>query len=160
MEIRVRNAQLTDIDGIYQAHISSIKKLGARFYTDQEVDIWLSFISPEKYRPIFGIDQFFVVTAEIGEKIVGWGLLTVADGEIRALYVDADYAGKGVGTVLYQSLENEAIKRGNMHLTLNSTLSAVGFYEKMGFTRLGADRFYFTDNFSLQIEKMEKSLAE
>ncbi len=62
-------------------------------------------------------------------------------GEIKIIYVDNDYRGKGVGSFLLNSLENELKTRSYDEILVRSAErykdTAYGFYEKMGYERVG-----------------------
>ncbi len=71
------------------------------------------------------------VCLEDGE-IRGTG--TLRGDEIMAVFIDPDYQGKGIGIKLMKILENEAVKKGLNRVWLVAVLSAVSFYEKMGYS--------------------------
>ena len=60
-----------------------------------------------------------------------------AMGEVRAVYVHPDHARHGVGSALLAELEGYARGRGLDRLSLQSSLNAVGFYERAGYERVG-----------------------
>jgi GNAT superfamily N-acetyltransferase len=62
-------------------------------------------------------------------------------GELKILYVAGEHQGKGVGRKIVDFLENEARKEGYKELFARSAAvyrgSAYGFYEKMGYEKVG-----------------------
>ena len=68
-----------------------------------------------------------------------------ADGGVRAVYVDPDHAGEGVGTALLRRLEIEARDEGLESLGLLASINARGFYEYHGYEPLGERTFDFGD---------------
>ena len=62
-------------------------------------------------------------------------------GEIKILYIDNSYQGKGIGKQLVNFLENEARNQGYTELFVRSAErykdTGHGFYEKMGYKSLG-----------------------
>ena len=69
------------------------------------------------------------------------------------LYVNGSYRGQGIGEKVLRAVEAEAMARGCDHLWLDTfSFQAPGFYEKMGYTRIGQlpdyphghQRFFYT----------------
>jgi ribosomal protein S18 acetylase RimI-like enzyme len=66
--------------------------------------------------------------------------------EIVRFYVDGNYQGRGVGAALMQQSVEETSRRGADSVWLqvwSEAPWAIGFYERMGFTVVGAAKFYF-----------------
>lgn len=57
--------------------------------------------------------------------------------KLRQMAVKAGYEGQGVGRRILISLEDVLATRGVMKLSLHARISAVGFYEKLGYARSG-----------------------
>jgi ribosomal protein S18 acetylase RimI-like enzyme len=53
--------------------------------------------------------------------------------------VIAGLQGKGIGKVLIQFAENIARDRGFKKIMMHARKSAIGFYEKMGYTIVGTE---------------------
>ena len=56
-----------------------------------------------------------------------------AEAKIRQMAVKAEYRGKGYGRIMLQSLEDQLAQMGITHLFMHARLSAVGFYQKLGY---------------------------
>lgn len=90
-------------------------------------------------------------------RMVGILLLTpVAEKTIkmRQVAVAPEYQGKGVGAVLVRASEEEARKRGFEKMVLNARETAVSFYLRLGYDKVG-DRF---EEVTIPHFKMEKTL--
>ena len=61
-----------------------------------------------------------------------------ADGHIGRIAVLKMWRGHGIGSALVQFLASEAKRKGLDRVYLNAQISAVGFYEKLGFQRTGS----------------------
>jgi putative acetyltransferase len=85
------------------------------------------------------LSGMFCIVAEARAQIVGMGAL---DGhEVARLYVSPDHRGQGIARHIVRSLEEEAQSRDVLHLELDSSMNAVGFYERMGYHRLHRKRW-------------------
>ena len=57
------------------------------------------------------------------------------DGHLDFAYVTPDFGGRGVARALYARIENTAREQGLITLTTQSSLSALPFFERQGWTR-------------------------
>jgi predicted GNAT family N-acyltransferase len=56
---------------------------------------------------------------------------------LRQMAVLNDLQGKGIGKALMLFAENLARDRGYKKITMHARKNAIGFYEKMGYVRIG-----------------------
>jgi len=75
------------------------------------------------------------IIIEEESKILGTGSIS-PQGQIRDVFVDPKYHKKGYGKKLMIQLENKAIQNENKNLFLYSAVSAVDFYEKLGYIKV------------------------
>ncbi|NLW70698.1 MAG: GNAT family N-acetyltransferase [Eubacteriaceae bacterium] len=67
-----------------------------------------------------------------------------ATAELKELYTDSFFAGRGVGSALMRNFLEEARQRGIRTITLwvlKENAKAIAFYEKFGFSPKGTERF-------------------
>ena len=77
-----------------------------------------------------------------GEKLVGVLILTALSGgevKMRQVGVEESWRGKNVGAKLAMHAEDFARRLGYNTVVLNSRKSVVGFYEKLGYEKLGGE---------------------
>jgi predicted GNAT family N-acyltransferase len=58
---------------------------------------------------------------------------------LRQMAVMNDLQGKGIGRALMQFAENLARDRGYKKITMHARRNALGFYEKMGYRKIGKE---------------------
>ena len=58
---------------------------------------------------------------------------------LRQMAVMNDLQGKGIGRALMQFAENLARDRGYKRITMHARKNAAGFYEKMGYRKIGKE---------------------
>ncbi|HVF81049.1 MAG TPA: GNAT family N-acetyltransferase [Flavisolibacter sp.] len=58
---------------------------------------------------------------------------------LRQMAVVNDVQGKGIGRALMQFAENLARDRGYKRITMHARKNAVGFYEKLGYKKIGEE---------------------
>lgn len=81
-----------------------------------------------------------LISAYEDDQLLGCCMLTQVAPDtvrLRQMAVKSGLQGKGIGRVLMQFAENIARDRGNKKLTMHARKSAVGFYEKLGYTITG-----------------------
>jgi GNAT superfamily N-acetyltransferase len=64
------------------------------------------------------------------------GTASLENNNVFSVFVDPTYHGKGMGQRLMKYVERAAKKRGIDRLRLNSSLTALGFYEKLGYKKI------------------------
>ena len=112
---------------------------GTRKYTDKNV---LDIISGENSPVYVGVIDKEVMAYAFCEIKVSEGTQNLKP--LKTLYiddlcVDEKYRGKGLGTVMYNYVKEQAKEQGCYHLTLNVwhlNQSAVKFYQKLGMSPL------------------------
>lgn len=98
---------------------------------------------PSQYSPPGGC----LLVAEYNNKIVGCvGLRDQRNGicEMKRMYVQPDYRGKGLGKALAEAVINEARSMGYTHMrldTIHSMESAISLYISLGFRDIAPYRF-------------------
>jgi predicted GNAT family N-acyltransferase len=81
-------------------------------------------------------DQCFHIMAVDNQKLVAVGRLqvnTADEAQIRYMAVEKNYEGNGIGRMIVEALEQEAINRKVNTLMLDAREPAVGFYQKLGY---------------------------
>lgn len=76
-----------------------------------------------------------------GDTVVGTARLRIVHGDGKAERVAVRVAGRraGVGRALMRAMETEASRLGAERMRLNAQLSAIPFYEALGYTAHGPE---------------------
>lgn len=67
------------------------------------------------------------------------GVLGLEAAEVYTFFVAPDRQGHGMGRTFLHFAEDLARKRGIKELRVSASLTAVGFYERLGYRRMGAE---------------------
>jgi ribosomal protein S18 acetylase RimI-like enzyme len=70
--------------------------------------------------------------------------LSRTEAKIRQMAVSPRHQGRGLGRRLMEEVEKAIRERGFRGLELNARTSAAGFYEKLGYTVVGAEFLHVT----------------
>lgn len=110
----------------------SVHGIARRHYTPLQLDAW----APQ----IFDADAWISrikknnpFVAEVGGRTVGFADLQ-EDGLIDQFFVEANYAGMGVGGALMNQIHLNARERGILELHAQVSLTAQPFFERYGFS--------------------------
>ena len=135
-----------------QSDLEQIKTILCQWTEPAEVEKYLlRFTNEINGQTEYGMQFWIAEDNGVVMGVVGLSdpmpnLLTFAQtknpGEIKILYVDGQSQGKGIGKELINFIQMEAAKKRYSELLVRSAqkykLTAYGFYEKLGYTNLGA----------------------
>lgn len=99
-----------------------------------KIDSLVRFYNEDYIRDIMDVTSAYV--AEENDDIVGvisigsWGMEA---SEVKALFVCPKCHGKGIGTALMDAIKKDEYFLKSKKLMVSSSITAKGFYEKMGF---------------------------
>lgn len=128
-KVAIRPALRDDADSIHELHTRSVTALCADVYSTEIIHTWLKDRTPEGYHRAIDRGCMFVALAD--DAVVGFA--NVIPGEILALFVDAPFAGQGVGAQLLEYALSVARRNHRGSIKVVSTLNAVPFYTRHGF---------------------------
>ena len=130
----VRPAREEDARALLEVHRDAVHRLAAADYPAAVTAEWSPPVDPARVAAFLrNPDGEVRLAAELEGRIVGFGALVPAEAELRACYVAARAARRGVGRALVGAIEAIARAEGLQRLTLDSSLTAVGFYRRLGY---------------------------
>jgi GNAT superfamily N-acetyltransferase len=177
MEYRLRKATLADQPGLASLIARSARALSTGDYRPEQVEAAL--------QGAFGVDTqlihdgtYFVIEAE-GEfaGCGGWSYRRTLFGsdqgkerdaaelnpavdaaKIRAFFIDPAHARKGLGSMLLERCESEALARGFSHAEMMATLPGQRLYAARGYAPTGELRYEVTPGVHIEFVPMRKAL--
>lgn len=136
-QFQIRLATSDDIYDIAEVYADSIRELCKNDYEPEIIAHWEVSTTPESR--LTAIENGALWVAEINGSIAGY--LVSVPGELIALFVAPSYSGLGIGKALGQ-LGIEVSKQDNSRkVILESTITAVPFYKKLGFVEVSRGVF-------------------
>ncbi|PSO51029.1 MAG: hypothetical protein BRC40_04740 [Cyanobacteria bacterium QH_8_48_120] len=154
-EVSVRKAQPDDAEQMHDVHVWSVKMLCTGDYTPEQIETWVGKLNPEKRRQRMRETEAIIFVAEKEEKIVGFSSLS--EKKVRAVYVHPGYTRQGVGTILLDAVEREAMAHHIQKLELQASVTAVSFYQARGY-KLVERSHYMLSGVEIPCAYLEKSL--
>ena len=134
----VRRAEHRDAAGIIRAHVRSIREICRSDYSEEQVQLWSGRDFKESVWHMT-IDQELVWVVADGADVYGFGHLSIQDSQVavlEGLYLAPEATGQGLGAEIVRAMYSELARQSVMLVTLQSTLTAVGFYQRMGFRKV------------------------
>lgn len=138
----VRRAAVQDSEAAHQAHMKSIQEICSKDHSPQEIKAWGHRPYREDQR-VGSIKNDMVWVVEDQGSIEGFGHLKIYEkhgvkqGHVFGLYFTPKVAGKGLGKAIVELMFEEVKKANAKFVTLESTITSLGFYRKMGFAESG-----------------------
>jgi len=131
MDIQIRLAKSEDSEEILELQANSLRILSSQDYNQRQIE---SLIRSQKSGRF--INEIIFV-AECSKRLVGFASLLVDAPSINAMFVHPDFVRQGIGTKLITAIESAAIEKKYKELYVNSSLSAVKFYQANGYEVIG-----------------------
>jgi putative acetyltransferase len=132
----IRRATVDDAEAICDLHVSSIRELCAADYTPQQIEAWAGRKRPEPYAEAMtdARETMFVAVENHGrDRLVGF--VAFKESELYGLYIAPQHIRRGAGTALLGAAEAAMRLGGVTQVKLRSTLTAVTFYLRRGYSR-------------------------
>ncbi|MGH8180876.1 MAG: GNAT family N-acetyltransferase [Steroidobacteraceae bacterium] len=159
--ITIRMASRKDASGILEAHYSAVHETAAKDYSAEICGEWSAPVTPERIRRY--LEESFpsetAVVAEVGGVIAGFGAIVERGNELRAVYVAARFAGRGIGSALLKELERLAKERGCTELHMDSSVTAAAFYQRNGYQVLEHAEHSLKSGHRMACVRMRKSIG-
>jgi GNAT superfamily N-acetyltransferase len=131
--IEIRPATIDDAEAICRVAIRALRETNARDYEPDVIARLVAGFSPERIATFIARRPFYV--ALVHGMIVGTANL---DGTAaRAVFVDPKHQGLGIGAGLMAVIEDLARASAVTVLHVQSSITAEGFYKKLGYAAVG-----------------------
>lgn len=130
----IREASANDADAACAVLRRSITELCQLDYegVSGRLDQWLANKTPEQVRGWLAQEGFTLLLAQQDSAIAGVSGMT-DQGMILLNYVSPDWRFRGVSTALLVFMEERALKAGNHETQLESSKTALSFYQSRGY---------------------------
>ena len=123
--------QSPDLDGILELFYDTVHNINIRDYSQEQINVWApETVDRDRWDRNFTTRIAYV--AKINHTIVGFGDAT-KEGSIEHLYTHKDYQGKGIASVILQTLEDALKNMGVTHTVTEASITAKPFFEKRGY---------------------------
>jgi putative acetyltransferase len=131
--VPIRPFRVADAAALAALFHASVRQAGLRDYTPEQVSAWSPAApDPGGYIRRSMEDRVFLVAVDAADEPMAYGDLE-PDGHIDHLYCRPDRIGIGIGSALYDALENAAVDCGMQRLFVEASEAARRLFERKGF---------------------------
>ncbi|MHA1293849.1 MAG: GNAT family N-acetyltransferase [Promethearchaeota archaeon] len=106
-------------------------KVNSKDYSEKVINNLYNFFRPQTLIDFSKKQNIFV--ALCNDKIIG--IVRLDKNVIYTVFVDPDYHSQGIGSKLVKTVEDLAKKRKYLNVKLGASITAVKFYEKLGYKK-------------------------
>jgi len=130
--ITIRPAEISDADAISRVIKSALRISNAQDYPASVIDRLVKYFDPEDIKG-------FIQHREVFVALNGFGVVGTASldrNTVRSVFIAPDMQRLGIGRRLMARVEHSARSAAVPRLIVPSSITAVSFYEKLGFHRV------------------------
>src|SRR6266566_4090146 len=109
-ELLCRSYKFTDFETILSLFYDTVHAINIKDYSQEQIDMWAPFVL-DKVKWAKSLSEHFTYVVEIDGKIVGFCDMT-HKGILEHLYVDKDFQGHGIASLLLKTVEQKACELG------------------------------------------------
>ena len=154
----IRTAVISDIPELKTLYKTTVLTINREDYSAEEVEDWASCGDNDAHWNELLIEQHCIVAENKKNEIVGFTSIN-DEGYMHMMFVHKDFQGQGIATLLYQTLEEYAIKKDAKQITSEVSITAKLFFEKQGFV-VNEEQKRKANKLQLVNYKMSKQLQQ
>uniref|UniRef100_A0A832H4Y8 GNAT family N-acetyltransferase n=1 Tax=Oscillatoriales cyanobacterium SpSt-402 TaxID=2282168 RepID=A0A832H4Y8_9CYAN len=130
--MKIRSFEKQDGEAVARLFYETIREINIRDYSSAQVQAWAPDDILLKDWAERSTSRFIYVADDDG-VIAGFGELKPS-GYIDCFYCHKNYQRCGVGRQIYEVIEAKALDLGLNHLTVEASITAKPFFQRMGFS--------------------------
>lgn len=127
--LAIRTATSDDVPALSALMQRTVRLSNAPDYGVETAELIAAGYTPDKIARRLAERDVFV--CQMDDRLVG--TISFAEGKLRSLFIEPSAQRLGVGARLVAHLEAHARAAGVVELTLSSSLTGRGFYERLGY---------------------------
>lgn len=125
----------------------------SRFYPQCEIENVVKSLDADGVKKRASWTNFYVVienSSIVGCGAIGeyWGSKT--ESSLFSIFVDPKYQGKGIGSKIIETLEQDELFTRAKRVEIPASMSAIPFYRKMGYEHKNGQLIYSEGHFALE----------
>ena len=147
MNYMIRRAVMGDAAGISRVIIAALRQTNAADYDAATIARVEQSFSEARIADLLEKRLIFVA-ADLDEVVA---TASLEDDVVRSVFVAPEYQRSGIGEQLMLAVENQALMRGSQRLRVPSSITAQGFYKRLGYSKVRDE--YHGDERTILMEK-------
>lgn len=124
----IRKYQESDFNEIARLFYDTVHTINRKDYSEEQLNVWADG-QPDRNKWNSSLLEHLCIVAVIDGQIAGFGDIDKS-GYLDRLYVHKDFQGMKVGTVICDSLEQQA---QGLTISVHASITALPFFMKRGY---------------------------
>ena len=153
--VRVRHWRRGDVEQIADLYYQTVHRINSRDYGPRQIEAWAPRVEPRSWW-LRRFKRRTVFVAEAAGRVVGFAELYPAGKEVDCFYVHHGWQTRGVGRALLERLQRAALRRRWGELAADVSVTARGFFERMGFRVLRVQKKWHRGRVLLQYRMVKR----
>lgn len=149
-------ADYAEMDSVFRA---SAKAFCSASYGSATISEWAGQAWPDRFKLGKEKGDAQYVFARDG-RIVCFACVNLASEKLVSLFVHPDFSGQTIGQTMLEYAVGMAATAGIKVLKLDSSLNAVNFYKRHGFSEVGYSKYTTQSGLQLDSVQMELTLGQ
>ncbi|WUH99351.1 GNAT family N-acetyltransferase [Spirillospora sp. NBC_00431] len=145
MTVNIRMFQPEDAPRLSAIVQRCLREVNSRDYPNHIIDKMCAHFTAERFVELSGSRRIYV--AEEGRVV---GTVSRDGNKVYTMFIDPDLAGRGIGRQLMQHIEAQAAHDGYDFMETGASITAHGFYLKLGYTDVRESETEFGLNYILR----------
>lgn len=133
--VKIRAFEPDDASAVSAVIRRTMRVSNSGDYPLDRLQLLIDYFSPEKVLQLS--EERHCLVAETGGRVIG--TIAIDETELCTFFVRPDCQGQGIGTRLLSAIETIAVAKGLEQLNMHASLTAVPFYERLGYRKTGDD---------------------
>ena len=144
--MQIRAATHEDVPALSRLIERSIRQLNAKEHSAESMELVCALFTEERLHLDLQRRDMFILKNH--EQPIG--TISHGGGKLHSLFVEPEQARRGYGSQLVCHIEDFARSRNLQKLSLNASLTAIPFYEKLGYIKLNEFRVDFGSMWAME----------
>lgn len=126
----IRKAKIDDASTMKELHDRAVMELCRHDYSNEELKGWVNKSALEKY--LWRLETQRIFIADLDGKMLGFVRWYPKTAELCSICVEPEFARQGIASKLMEFAYKDAEEHDISELWLDASLTAVPFYETLG----------------------------
>ena len=135
MNLNIREATKADARSMAALRAASIRALCEPDHHGDEAAIKRWVGADDKFEQLLARDDLTLIAVELDDQLAGLGAMS--GDRVTLNYVHPDFRFRGVSKAIMQTLESRMVAHGVLRGVLDSSVTALRFYQAIGWKKDG-----------------------
>lgn len=146
--MEIRRFRPADATAVSQIIATCLREINSRDYAPEIITRMCDHFTPARVEELAQVRQMFVAVEDGDGPILG--TVSRDENKVFTMFVRPDTIGRGVGSRLMHHIEQVAAAEGHDFMETGASITAHGFYQRLGYADVRTSETDFGLNFILR----------